>query len=91
MILFCNRKFADIGKTVSMQFSGGNLEISKWCDIVNVHALPGPGVIDGIRKIRVRKYYIHSIQYTVYCIYTSSIKNNINLKDKLNLLINFAA
>ncbi|CAD5119666.1 DgyrCDS8260 [Dimorphilus gyrociliatus] len=50
--IFEDRKFADIGKTVSMQFSGGNLEISKWCDIVNVHALPGPGVIAGIRTVR---------------------------------------
>ena len=39
-------KFADIGKTVKAQFT----TISSWADLVTVHGLPGPGVLDGLNN-----------------------------------------
>ena len=47
-LLFEDRKFADIGTTVSHQFHGGPFRISSWADLVTVHALPGPGVLQGL-------------------------------------------
>lgn len=36
-----DRKFADIGNTVGLQYSKGVYKISEWADLVTVHSLPG--------------------------------------------------
>jgi uridine monophosphate synthetase len=43
------RKYADIGSTVAQQYSSGYFEVSRWADIVTVHALPGDGVLKAIK------------------------------------------
>lgn len=48
-LIFEDRKFADIGKTVQHQYSAGTLKISSWADVVTVNVLPGPGVIQGLK------------------------------------------
>lgn len=49
-LLFEDRKFSDIGNTVSMQYHGGPFQVSSWSDLITVHALAGPGVLLGLQN-----------------------------------------
>ncbi|KAH8384164.1 hypothetical protein KR009_012320 [Drosophila setifemur] len=48
-LLMEDRKFADIGHTVSLQYGKGIYKISSWADLVTAHTLPGRSILQGLK------------------------------------------
>lgn len=44
-----DRKFADIGNTVSLQYSSGVFHIADWAHLVTVHSLGGASILQGLK------------------------------------------
>ncbi|XP_011879500.1 PREDICTED: uridine 5'-monophosphate synthase isoform X2 [Vollenhovia emeryi] len=49
-LLMEDRKFGDIGNTVSLQYRHGLYKIAEWADLVTVHPVSGAPVINALRK-----------------------------------------
>lgn len=52
ILIFEDRKFADIGYIFRKQFEGGNNKISNWANLITVHSLVGDGTIKEFNKIK---------------------------------------
>lgn len=44
-LIWEDRKFADIGSIVSNQIHGGMYKISSWADLISMHLISGPGIL----------------------------------------------
>lgn len=54
-LIYEDHKFSDIGSIVQHQYESGFYRIVDWAHITNAHPLPGPAVLNGLKKSGIPK------------------------------------
>lgn len=49
-LLMEDRKFGDIGNTVSLQYNSGIYKVAEWADLITVHPVSGKAVLDALKN-----------------------------------------
>lgn len=49
-IIFKDRKFANTGNTVQLQYIGGPFKIVEWVDVINAHSIASPGTTSALKN-----------------------------------------
>ncbi|KAG7302985.1 hypothetical protein JYU34_012991 [Plutella xylostella] len=80
-----DRKFADIGNTVSLQYSKGLYKIGDWADCVTVHSLPGEGVLKAISAS------VNGVSKGVFLLAEMSSEGNLITPDYIEQTVKVAA
>ena len=52
ILIFEDRKFADIGAIFKQQFTNGIFKINSWCNLITMHSLVGDGIIKEFNKYK---------------------------------------
>ncbi|XP_013143329.1 PREDICTED: uridine 5'-monophosphate synthase isoform X1 [Papilio polytes] len=85
-LLLEDRKFADIGNTVSLQYSKGVYKISEWADCVTVHSLPGEGILKALNSASTDKskgvFLLAEMSSEGNLITTDYTKSTVNMAEK---------
>ncbi|KAG6450324.1 hypothetical protein O3G_MSEX006532 [Manduca sexta] len=66
-----DRKYADIGHTVSMQYMKGVYKVGEWADCVTAHSLPGDGVLKALNG------HMNSVSRGVFLLAEMSSEGNL--------------
>ncbi|XP_068631662.1 uridine 5'-monophosphate synthase [Battus philenor] len=84
-LLLEDRKFADIGNTVSLQYSKGIYKIIEWADCITVHSLPGEGILKAINSSS------NGVSKGVFFLAEMSSEGNLITKDYTEATVKMAA
>ncbi|XP_066580912.1 uridine 5'-monophosphate synthase-like [Prorops nasuta] len=85
-LLMEDRKFGDIGNTVSFQYRKGIYRIAEWADLITVHAVAGPGVIESLGK----GFSVMSDSCGIFVVVQMSSKGALTTGDYLQSALNIA-
>lgn len=92
-LLMEDRKFADIGHTVSLQYSRGIYRVSEWADLVTAHAIAGPGILSAFEEVLKKNseprgiFLITEMSSKGALTNENYAKESVSIEDKSNLVI----
>ncbi|XP_026490882.2 uridine 5'-monophosphate synthase [Vanessa tameamea] len=80
-----DRKYADIGNTVSLQYSKGLYQVGEWADCVTAHSLPGEGLLKALNNSN------NGLSRGVFLLAEMSSEGNLITKDYTETTVKMAA
>lgn len=88
-LLFEDRKYCDIGNTFEKQYFNKLFKVNKWADLITIHCIAGPGILDCLRKHNSERGVLLVAQMSTKdnLINDEYTKNVINLSEKYSDLV----